>query len=122
MNKGTSYFFILLSLGFQILSAVFGKRAAMVMTPFTVDRLSHNHYYLASLGCLALQALFWPLALRRVPLFKAYLFMSGIYLAIPLISRFVFNEHLTSFNLAGSLLIAGGIGCLMYPGKAARHA
>ena len=122
MRSGRALTFIALSLAGQICSAVFGKFAALAQTSFTPRLILGNRYYLLSLACLGLQAVCWPLALRQMPLFRAYLFMSGIYLAIPVLSRCVFHETVTAANMAGSLLIAAGIGILLRKGGTTRLA
>lgn len=109
MKIGGAFVFILLSLMFQILSLIFGKSAALRMPVFSARTVMRNGYYLASLACLGLQALCWPLALRHFPLFWSYLFMSGIYVAIPVVSRFVYKEKVTFFNVLGSVIIMAGI-------------
>ena len=121
MGEAGGLVFLLLSLVCQILSSVFGKQAALAQTSFTPGAIFGNSFYLLSLACLGLQALLWPLALRRMPLFRAYMLMSGIYLAIPVISRFVFHEAVTPGNLAGAVLIAVGIGIVLWGGKVDLH-
>ena len=122
IRSGRALTFIALSLACQICSAVFGKFAALAQTSFTLRQILENRYYLLSLACLGLQAVCWPLALRHMPLFRAYLFMSGVYLAIPVLSRYVFHETLTAANLAGAVLIAAGIGILLRKGGTERLA
>jgi hypothetical protein len=93
-------------------SLVLGKFAALQMAGYTPYDFATNLCYLGSLACLGVQALVWPLALRALPLFWSYLFMSAIYLVIPVVSRFVFHEQVTIWNAAGSLVITAGIVCL----------
>jgi multidrug transporter EmrE-like cation transporter len=119
MKRSSAFLWIFLSLTFQILSLGFGKAAALRTNALSLLNLGHNGPYLASLLCLACQAITWPLALRRFPLFWAYLFMSGLYLAIPMVSRFYFHEPLTGRNLIGSLVILAGIVLLLAGGKEA---
>jgi len=113
---------VALSLACQLLSMVYGKMAAVAVGQATPMVVARNPYYLACIGFLALQALFWPQVLRNFPLFRAYLFMSSVYVAIPLISRFVFGEPLTTANLAGSALIASGVVLLARSGNQATRA
>lgn len=101
---------------------VFGKFAALQITHFTLAASFSNPLYLASLGCLALQAVCWPLALRRFPLFWSYLFMSGIYVAIPLISHFVFGEKVSLANAIGAVVIMAGIVLVSLRGGESRDA
>jgi len=109
---------VALSLACQLLSMIYGKMAAVAVGHATPIVVARNPHYLACLGFLALQALFWPQVLRHFPLFRAYLFMSSVYVAIPLVSRFVFGEPLSPANLAGSALIACGVVLLARPTQA----
>ncbi|MCX7018460.1 MAG: hypothetical protein NTY46_05570 [Candidatus Sumerlaeota bacterium] len=109
MSKGVAFIFILLSLLFQILSMIFGKYASLQLDRFTPTYIMQNYYYLASFCCLGLQAVCWPLALRRFPLFWSYMFMSCIYVAIPLISHFIFKEEVSPGNAVGSVIVMAGI-------------
>ena len=116
MSYGLAFFFILLSLLMQILSVISGKFASLHMTEFSLRAVLRNYYYLASLFFLGLQAIVWPLALRRFPLFWAYLFMSGIYVAIPVVSHFIFKEKVSRSNIIGAVVITIGIS-LMCAGR-----
>jgi multidrug transporter EmrE-like cation transporter len=122
MSALRGFTWVALSLACQLLSMVYGKMAAMTVGHATPLVVARNPHYLACLGFLALQALFWPQVLRHFPLFRAYLFMGLVYVAIPLVSRFVFGEPLSTANLLGSALIAGGVGLLARTGNQAAHA
>ncbi len=100
---------IVLSLLFQTASLGFGKQAALTLEEFSALAIATNIYFLASLVCLGLQALVWPLALRRYPLSQAYFFMSAVLVNILIMSRFIFHETISTGNMAGALLIVAGI-------------
>lgn len=118
--RGSAWVF--LSLACQLLSMIYGKMAAVAVGHATPLVVARHPYYLACLGFLALQALFWPQVLRTFPLFRAYLFMSSVYVAIPVVSRFLFGEPLSPANLTGSALIAGGVVLLARSGSQTAHA
>jgi hypothetical protein len=109
MSRNRAILFILVAISCQAGSITFGKFAALQMTGYTPLDFLMNVYYLASLACLAVQAVVWPLVLRSMPLFWSYLFMSAIYLIIPVISHFVFGEQISAWNLGGALVVAAGI-------------
>ncbi len=89
---------------------MFGKYAAMQSHGFlSAHGLLNNIPYLASLACLGVQAILWPLALRRLSLFWAYLVMSGVYVVIPIVSWLVFFEAVSVANILGAVLIMAGI-------------
>lgn len=109
MTRGTAFLFVAISILCQSGSLILGKAGALAMDGYTPLDFATNAYYLASLACLGAQAIVWPLALRVLPLFWSYLFMSAVYLVIPVAGHFVFREHVTIWNAAGSLIIAAGI-------------
>jgi drug/metabolite transporter (DMT)-like permease len=88
---------------------VSGKAAAMQMGTPTLGAFLSNRWYVASLTCLVLQALFWQLVLREVRLFVAYLFSGFSYFLVLIASHVIFMEHVTGANWAGVLAIIVGI-------------
>ncbi|BDU78688.1 hypothetical protein [Mesoterricola sediminis] len=112
---------LLTSLALQLLVLVLAKMAALRMRPFTLDNLLHNPPLLASVLCLACQALIWPLVLRRYPLFWSYLATTLVFVAIPAVSHWVFGEPLSAGNLAGAITIAAGLLVLLSDRREARH-
>ena len=102
-----------LSLLSQVLSVGFGKQAAISMTRFSPLSVLENRYYLLSMLCLALQSVFWPIALRRYPLTFAYFYMSISYAAILVMSGAVFHEPVTLFNITGAILIVTGVNVMV---------
>jgi multidrug transporter EmrE-like cation transporter len=87
----------------------FGKQAALQQAAMTVGRVATNPWYWATMACLGVQALVWPLVLQRVPLGFAYGFNALSYVNTLLLSRFVFREHVSLANLLGAGLIMVGV-------------
>jgi drug/metabolite transporter (DMT)-like permease len=100
---------LLVSLCCQVLSAGFGKQAALSMPRFTPEAVLANRLYLASLACLVVQSACWPVALRRFPLSFAYLVMSASYAAVLLMSALIFHEAVGATDLLGAALIVAGV-------------
>jgi drug/metabolite transporter (DMT)-like permease len=118
MSRPAAILLIGLSVAFQILAGIFAKVAAVSIPSISLRQVASSPWYLACLGCLGLQTVTWTLALRRLPLFSAYLCTSLIYVSIPLTGWFVFREPSTFANLGGSALILLGIVLLLRaPGK-----
>jgi multidrug transporter EmrE-like cation transporter len=86
-----------------------GKQASLHQEAMTVAGVATNHWYWATMFCLGLQALVWPLVLKRAPLGFAYGFNSLSYVNTLLLSRFVFHEHISVQNMVGAGLIMGGV-------------
>lgn len=87
----------------------FGKQAAISIETFSVLSVLTSHFYIATLVCLALNALTWQVVLTRYPLSFAYFLMSGIFVNILLISRFIFHEQVSIGNILGATLIIAGM-------------
>jgi drug/metabolite transporter (DMT)-like permease len=101
--------FPILSLACQAAAVVLGKYAALRMGVPTGAAFLSNSYYLAGLGCLVLQALFWQLVVREFRLFVAYLFTSLNYLLVLAASHVLFLEHISVANVAGAAVIIAGV-------------
>lgn len=89
----------------QSTALVLGKAAGVGYTGF--ERYLTLEY-VGSLGALMIQALVWQQALKRYPLSVAYPFMSAVFLIIPAVSFFVFDETISAGQIAGAGLIAAG--------------
>jgi multidrug transporter EmrE-like cation transporter len=64
--------------------------------------------FAAALAIYAVATLLWILALRDLPLGRAYFLMSLTFLIVPTISVLVFSEHFTpGFAVGGGLIVAG---------------
>lgn len=117
MIKKMNYIYIFLSIFFQSFAVIFGKYASINMQYFNFNNIVSNSYYLGSLICLGLQALFWQLTLRSFPLFFAYMFTSLVYLIILFSSYILFAEKLSIMNLIGALFIIMGLLIMNSKGK-----
>ena len=104
---------LVLSLLCQVSATVLGKMAAQRMGAPTVAAFATNPWYVGGLLLLVLQAFFWQIVLRHIPLFIAYLTTSLSYLLLLAASRFVFEERVSSLHVAGAVLIAAGVTILV---------
>ncbi|MBE3092238.1 MAG: hypothetical protein IMZ51_01060 [Chloroflexi bacterium] len=109
MKKNFYFIFIFLSLLFQAASIIFGKFASISIGKFDFYHVAKNPFYLLSLLCLAIQAFFWQIVLRKFPLFYSYLIMSLIYAFILIASYFIFKENISLMNILGTIAIIIGV-------------
>lgn len=105
--------YIFLAVLFQSLSVVFGKYASLQLREFTFVAVFGNPFYLLSIFCLVFQALVWQFVLARIPLSRAYFYMSGVYILVFFASIFIFKEQVKVTNFAGILLIIAGLSILI---------
>ena len=97
--------YIFISILAQSASLIFGKTAALNYSG--IDRYL-SFWYLGSLLSLGLLAMVWQQALKRLPLSVAYPMMSFVFVIIPLIGFFVFNESISWMQLVGTAVIVVG--------------
>jgi len=108
--KNLRYFsFIILSIVFQSLGGIFGKYAALSLSPPSLIGIVINAFYILSLGCLFLQAIVWQQALRHFPLSVAYPFMGLVNFVVLFSSAILFQEGVTLANIVGLVFISVGI-------------
>jgi drug/metabolite transporter (DMT)-like permease len=107
--RPAAFLFLILSLLLQVSAIVLGKTAALHMGAPGIQAFLSNPWYLASLVCLALQAICWQFVLRQIRLFVAYLFTSLNYFLVLAASRLIFLEPITGLHLAGAALITAGV-------------
>ena len=121
VSRGLSPLCLNLSLLFQILSIGLGKQASLSMPDYTIGAILTNGWYLASMLCLVCQAVVWPIALRFYSLSFAYFYMSLVYVAILLQSWAFFHEEIGGWNIAGALLILGGVNLMTEKVRREKH-
>lgn len=103
------------------LLAVCGIAAGQILFKTTASRLSEQSFTEAArdMGVLlpfgvalvvyGLATVFWVLALRDLPLGRAYMFMAASFVIVPLVSRQLFGEELSVGFFAGLALIVAGL-------------
>lgn len=87
----------------------FGKLAANDQQGFSLLSILLNHWYIAALACMGVQAVLWPAILKRLPLGVAYGVLSLQYVNALLIGHWFFHEEITRANMVGGALIASGV-------------
>jgi multidrug transporter EmrE-like cation transporter len=68
-----------------------------------------NSYVLLGFVLYLVSALSWLVILSRVDLSFAYPLISIGYILIVVLSKFIFNEPVTSFRIIGTLLVCTGV-------------
>lgn len=112
MKFNLNFIFIIFSILIQASSGIFGKYAALSTENFNPLTTVINTFYLLSILCLILQAIFWQQALVHYPLSFAYPFMSLVNFVILISSHFLFQEGISINNIFGLIFISCGIAIL----------
>ena len=107
--KKAYFVFIILSILFNSFYAVLSKYTALSIGELSFLAILTNGFYILSLICLGLQALFWQQALIHFKLSYAYPFTALLYFFVLFLSALFFSEHVTFTNIAGLLFISAGI-------------
>jgi multidrug transporter EmrE-like cation transporter len=68
-----------------------------------------NVYVILGFALYLISALSWLIILSRVDLSFAYPLISIGYIIIVVLSKFIFDEPVTSFRIIGTLLVCGGV-------------
>jgi multidrug transporter EmrE-like cation transporter len=72
-------------------------------------RLLVNPWIVSALAAALAAAVTWMAAMTRLDLSHAYLFMSAVFVLVPLASILLFNEPATAPKIIGLALIVAGI-------------
>ena len=72
-----------------------------------------NAYVLLGFVLYLISALSWLIILSRVDLSFAYPLISIGYIIIVVLSRLIFNEPVTSYRIAGTVLVCAGVFLLL---------
>jgi len=68
-----------------------------------------NPFVMLGFLCYVISAASWLVILSRVELSYAYPLISIGYILVMVLSKYLFNETVTGFRIAGTLLICGGV-------------
>jgi len=104
-----NYVYLLLSILLQSVAAICSKYASVELNNNNILELIFNGFYLLSLLCLALQAYFWQLTLRKIDLSIAFPFTALNNIFILIFSFFIFKETISLNNVFGVIIIMFGI-------------
>lgn len=105
MKFNKSHFYIIIAIGAQSCSLILSKKASMTGEGIT---LYFNIFYILSLFFLGIQALVWQQALKIIQLNIAYSMMSLVFIIVPCVSFYFFNESLSLNKVIGICLILIG--------------
>lgn len=68
-----------------------------------------NQFVVLGFLCYAVSAASWLVILSRVELSFAYPLISIGYIMVMILSKYLFNEAVTGYRIAGTLLVCGGV-------------
>ena len=103
------WFHVALAVVFRCLAGLFAKLAAMEGDQADLLDSYVSPWYFLLIGTLALQAVFWVLALSKLPLSTAYPFLSLYFVINVGLAHMVFGEAIGASHLLGVVLIVGGV-------------
>jgi multidrug transporter EmrE-like cation transporter len=68
-----------------------------------------NRFVVLGFVCYGISAASWLVILSRVDLSFAYPMISIGYILVVILSKYIFDEPVTSFRIAGTLLVCAGV-------------
>lgn len=93
--------------------ANFINSTVSIATKYASQYEMFSFHYLSgviiAVALLGIYAIFWQQILKRTDLSTAYMFKGTGLLFVLLFSAFLFEESITIWNIAGAVLIIGGI-------------
>jgi multidrug transporter EmrE-like cation transporter len=108
---------IALKYGVGATSAKTSSRIVQSLDPRSVlnflESAATNKFVILGFVLYLVSAASWLIILSRVDLSFAYPLISIGYIIIVVLSRFIFNEPVTSFRVAGTLLVCAGVFLLL---------
>lgn len=93
----------------QLIFKYVGNRLSEVSLAGLVEHPGVLSVFAAGVALYGVSTVLWVLALRDLPLGRAYLFMALAFVLVPLGAWAIFGEALTPRYVAGALLVAVGI-------------
>jgi undecaprenyl phosphate-alpha-L-ara4N flippase subunit ArnE len=108
--NSSAVFFALVTVVLNGSAQLLLRKAALTgAVPTAPLSLLSNAFFMAGLVTYAGSVLTWLLVLRRVPLSVAAPFVALVYVLVPVASRAVFDDRITTRMWAGMLLVALGV-------------
>ena len=117
MTKLVAHIFVILTVFLSVYSQVIIKWQVNVKSSLgtTQNRFSfilsmlQNPWVLSGITATFLSGITWMLAMTRLDISYAYLFISLLFVLVPSAGYLFFNEPVTTAKIAGSLLIILGV-------------
>lgn len=118
MTKGMAFFFVLVTIVFTVTGQILIKWQAAIAGSFPTSwpdravfllRLLINPWIIVGLFSAVVAACAWILAMTRLPINVAYPMMAITYPLVFILGWLLFNESLSSWRIAGMLLILIGV-------------
>ena len=97
---------VLLNGGAQLLLRQAAMTGAMPASPATLVK---NIWFMAGVAAYGVSVLTWLFVLRRVPLAVAAPFVALVYVLVPLASRVLFSDPISTKMWLGMLLVVLGV-------------
>lgn len=107
------YIFASITVIALIIGQVLFKKAALALNGQPLARAYENPETLTTLatavGVYGAATIMWVLALRDLPLSRAYMLTAGGFIIVPLLGHYLFSEPLSPRFLLGAAMIAVGV-------------
>jgi len=113
MNTALSYAFAVTTVVALMIGQILFKRAANAIGGESLSNALKNQEavmsFLVACAIYAVATVLWVLALRQLPLSRAYMLMAAGFVLVPVLSHFVYAEPLSARFFVGAGLIVAGV-------------
>lgn len=115
-----AYFFIAMTIlltvyGQLVLKWQVGLYPHLVSSPFSAVNLVtllFKPWVISGFAAAFGASIFWMAAISKLPLSRAYPFMSMNFVLVVLLASWLFQEHLDAYKVGGTLVIVAGVALL----------
>lgn len=106
-----SYALLAVAISFNVIGQLLLKRAAMAGSGVGagLQKALLSPYLFAGVASLGSSMLLWVQVLRKVPLTIAHPLTGLVFIAVPVVSHFLWGEPLPAIRVAGILVILLGV-------------
>lgn len=113
MSQSLAYLFVVIAVASIASGQLLFKKTATLIADQSLAEAALNLRAMIYLGVAfaiyASATIFWVLALRQLPLARAYMIMAAAFVIVPVMSKYLFGEDLSRHFFLGAGLIAAGV-------------
>lgn len=113
MNATLAYAFAFMAVVAIMAGQFLFKKVALAIMGQPLAQAVRNSeavlYFLLAAAIYGAATVFWVLALRQLPLSRAYMLMAIGFVLVPVVSHFAFGEPMSARFFVGAALIAVGV-------------
>lgn len=119
-----SYFFVALTIAFTVYGQVVLKWQMStygadldVNKPFSIFFIFLKPWVISAFCAAFLASLSWMMAINKMPISRAYPYMSINFLLVAILAVLIFKEKMDMYKIMGTIVIMSGVAILSFSEK-----